>query len=134
MDNHEVGRVRPVSIAAGAILLLFGVALLLDRTDVLQVRVGRIVAPVVLIAIGTLIVAEQAAFVAGRANRKPRRRGDLSIGIWLIGVGIWMLVSQTHLFGLTYATSWPLLIILSGITMVVGGLTSPRTRRDANHD
>jgi len=134
MDNHEVVRVRPASIVAGAILLALGVTMLIDQTHMVPLGVGRIVAPLVLIALGTLIVAERAAFVAGRANGKPRRCSDPSSGIWLIGIGIWMLVSQTHLFGLSYATSWPLFIILSGIIMVVGALTASRTRQDANHD
>jgi hypothetical protein len=32
-----------------------------------------------------------------------------------------MLVSQTHLFGLTYDTSWPLFIILAGVMILIRG-------------
>jgi len=34
---------------------------------------------------------------------------------------VWMMVSQMHLFGLSFNNSWPLFIILSGIMMVVRG-------------
>jgi hypothetical protein len=33
-----------------------------------------------------------------------------------------MLASQTHLFGLTFGTSWPLLVILTGIMIVIRGI------------
>jgi hypothetical protein len=32
-----------------------------------------------------------------------------------------MLISQMHLFGLTYGTSWPLFIILMGLMLVIRG-------------
>jgi hypothetical protein len=38
-----------------------------------------------------------------------------------MGIGAWMLVSQMHLFGLTYATSWPLFIILMGLMIMIRG-------------
>lgn len=51
-----------------------------------------------------------------------RRRGASVGGIWLIGVGVWMLVSQMHFFGLNFHTSWPLLVVLGGIIIVIRGL------------
>ena len=51
-----------------------------------------------------------------------RRRGASVGGIWLIGVGVWMLAAQMHFFGLDFHTSWPLLVVLSGIIIVIRGL------------
>ena len=123
MDHEEGSSLKPASIAAGGILLLFGVMMLLSHADMVPFNVGRLAAPIVLIALGTTIVLERGALVAGRVDGRPRRRGDPWSGLWLVGVGIWMLVSETRLFGLSYATSWPLLVILSGIMMVARGLT-----------
>jgi hypothetical protein len=33
-------------------------------------------------------------------------------------IGNWALISEWHLFGFTYGTSWPLLLIASGAMMV----------------
>jgi hypothetical protein len=58
----------------------------------------------------------------GTSRPNLRKRGGLTGGLWLVGVGCWMLVSQLHVFGLDYHTSWPLLIILSGTIMLVRGV------------
>jgi hypothetical protein len=50
------------------------------------------------------------------------RRGGMTSGIWLIGLGVWMLVSQIHLWGLDYHNSWPLVVILSGVVMLMRGI------------
>jgi hypothetical protein len=58
----------------------------------------------------------------GRAGRRDRqRRGDGLGGIWLIGIGSWLLVTQTHLFGLHFGNSWPLIVILAGVMIVIRG-------------
>jgi len=40
----------------------------------------------------------------------------------MIGLGAWIMASQTHLFGLTFGTSWPFLVILTGLMMVIRGM------------
>jgi len=120
---------RPGAIAAGLLLVGLGVAMFLDTTGVFRVNAGRLVAPFFLIALGSAIVLDRGGFVAewgcgpgddGR-SRRIRRRGGPFGGLWLIGIGCWMLVSQTHLFGLTYDTSWPLFIILAGVIILIRG-------------
>lgn len=44
----------------------------------------------------------------------PSRR----TGAWLMTVGIWGFLSQNHLFGLSYKTSWPLLLTAAGVITV----------------
>jgi hypothetical protein len=125
---------RPGAIVAGVMLLGLGVAMLLDTTGMLQVRAGRLIAPFVLIAVGSLIVLDHGGFAGARCPRdedggddrpvraRRRRRGGAAGGIWLIGIGMWMLVSQTHMFGLTFHTSWPLVIVLMGLLMMIRGM------------
>ena len=127
-------RVRPGALVAGFILLAVGTAMLLDTTGLTDIRVGRLLPPFILIALGSAIVLDKGS-VAVVARRKIREdHGDLEErvrprhwrrrgtgGIWLIGIGVWMLVSQTHLFGLSYETSWPLFIILSGLIIMIRG-------------
>lgn len=129
MEQEPGSSMRPGVIAAGLILLGLGVAMLLDTTGVMQIRAGRLVPPFILIALGAAIVLDRGGFVAGYRGREAqpgrriphRRRGGPIGGLWLIGIGAWMLVSQTHMFGLTYHTSWPLFIILVGLLMMMRG-------------
>jgi hypothetical protein len=132
MDGEQPARhgFRPGAIAAGAILLMVGVAMLLDRTGTVRVDTGRMLPPMILIGLGVLVMVDNGGVVCAPPMRddrsdvrlRVRRRGGASGGLWLIGIGAWMLVSQMHLFGLTFATSWPLVIILMGLMMVLRGL------------
>jgi hypothetical protein len=128
--KRERGGVRPAVVAGGGILLVLGVAMWLD-TSALEIprdiRIGRIFGAIMLIAIGTALLNGR-AFVHVRSGRggdeRARRvpaRSRGTAGVWLIGIGAWMIASQTHLFGLTYGNSWPLFIVLTGIVMVIRG-------------
>lgn len=120
---------RPAAIVAGLILVGLGVAMFLDTTGMFRVNAGRLVGPFFMIAIGSVILLGRGGFVAecGRAadedggRRRIRHRGGSLGGLWLIGLGSWMIVSQTHLFGLTFNTSWPLFIILAGVMIMFRG-------------
>ena len=110
-------------------MLVLGGAMLLDQT-IPDIHVGRLTAPIVLIGLGIAMMLDKGGIVYGRRVRdgegnvqmKIRRRGNSAGDFWMIGLGAWMLVSQTHLFGLSYHTSWPILIILSGLMIVIRGI------------
>jgi cell wall-active antibiotic response 4TMS protein YvqF len=128
-DQMEDAGARPAAIVAGFVLLALGAALFLDTTEAVHLHAGRLIGPFVLIGIGATMTLGRSAFVFdarrlrdGEARRRHRRRGGPTSGIWLIGVGVWMLVSQNSLFGLNFHNSWPLLIIFGGIIMVIRGL------------
>ena len=129
MHEQDVRGFRPGAIAAGLILLVVGAAMFLDTTGAVDIRVGRLIGPLVVIAVGASMVLGRSAIVIGhrestvKGDSRPRlrRRGGATSGIWVLGVGAWMLVAQTHVFGLTYHNSWPLFIVLSGIIMVIRG-------------
>jgi hypothetical protein len=130
MEQQPVRSIRPGAIVAGGILLALGAAMLLDTTGAVDIRVGRLIAPLILIALGSSILLDKGAFVfggrrefddQGRPRVRLQKRGDANSGLWLIGIGVWMMVSQMHLFGLNYGNSWPLFIILSGIMTMIRG-------------
>jgi hypothetical protein len=120
---------RPGAIVAGVILLGVGTAMLLDNTGMLRVQLNGLIAPLVLITMGSLIVlGGRGSARAGRdgTNQEDacarKRRGDrLTGGFWFLGVGVWLLVSKTHLFGLEFGNSWPLLIIIVGLIVMMRG-------------
>lgn len=128
-EHEQPGGIRPGAIAAGFILLALGAALFLDRAGLTDVRAGQLVPPFVLIALGTSKILEgRVVELRDRSvptplrRGRPRRRGRSYGGLWLIGIGGWMLISQTHLFGLDYGTSWPIFVILAGLMMVIRGI------------
>ena len=129
MELHDrpTRAVRPGAIMGGAVLLALGVALLVDRTGMLQLN--HLVAPLVLIVLGALITLERSAFVCtvpvkdehDNVKFETRLRRGSGGGFGLIVLGIWMLISQNHLWGFTFETSWPLLVIFMGAMVVVRG-------------
>jgi hypothetical protein len=127
----QVTSFRPGPVIAGVILLAVGAAMLLDTTGTVDVHLGQMIAPLVMIGLGASILLEKGSFVCGgrreldeqgRERYRVRKRSAASGGVWLIGIGIWMMVSQMHLFGLNYGNSWPLFIILSGIMTMIRGV------------
>lgn len=125
-DQGQPPNVRPGAVAAGAVLLAVGGAMLLDTMGFVSINPGRLIGPFVLIALGTTMLlgarscAPQAGMVADARTRHGGRQGMFG-GIWLIGLGCWLLISQTGMFGLDFGTSWPLLLILMGALMVLRG-------------
>jgi hypothetical protein len=122
---HGGARIRPGVVVGGSILLVLGATMLLSTSGAVDVRIGQLIGPIMLITLGVLTVTGSGGIPWGhcrRAARRPYRvRGGAS-GLWLIGLGIWMLISQMHLWGFTYATSWPLILILSGVMLLVRGI------------
>jgi hypothetical protein len=104
-------RRNPGEIIVGAIVVAMGLLLLADRYLDRDLPLMRSWWPLILIVMGA---ARLANGVSGRDGRPRSRRS----GVWLILVGMWALASDSHLFGLTFGTSWPLLIIGAGVMMV----------------
>lgn len=125
-DAPDPGVHRPAAVVGGMILLALGALLLVDRT--LPARMGELTAPFVLIVLGTTMIFGKRGVMDGRRisrpdgrSHRPRVRRSGMNGAWLIGIGAWMLVSQAHVFGLSFHTSWPLLLIMAGMLIVVRG-------------
>jgi LiaI-LiaF-like transmembrane region len=128
-ERHSENGLRPGAIAGGAIMLVVGVALLLDRSGLVHAPFGQLVGPLVLMTLGGLMLVEKGGVYAGYHRPLPdgarpplRRRGGVTSGLWLMGLGVWMLVSQLHLWGFDFHNSWPLVVILSGVIILVRGL------------
>jgi hypothetical protein len=133
MEQEPPHRFRFGAVAGGLIVLVVGAAMLLDTTGTFDIRVGRLIGPLVMITIGATMLLNAggmgscnpigAITTPERAARRARRRRHGGIGgVWLIGIGSWMLVSQTHLFGLNFGNSWPLIVILAGVMIVIRGM------------
>jgi hypothetical protein len=112
------------AIVAGVILLGLGATFLLDPSGVMWLHT----APLVLIALGASMVLGRIARPDSAPDpdvdskvRPACERTNYTGGLWLIGIGAWLLVSQNHLWGLSFETSWPLFLVLVGLMIVVRG-------------
>jgi hypothetical protein len=126
MDTNDPSprSLRFGAVVAGVILLVLGGTVLLDPSGVMWLHT----APLLLIALGASMVlgriARPDSVPDADVNGTVRpgcERTNYTAGLWLIGIGAWMLVSQNHLWGLSFGTSWPLFLVFMGLMMVVRG-------------
>jgi len=95
-------------VVFGLIVMLVGGMMLIDRLDwrwgfEFDVHLW----PFILILLGVARLSDRAVDPHGRA------RGRRS-AVWLLVVGVWGLINEYRMFGLSYGTSWPLLLIAAG--------------------
>lgn len=112
----ENAAVRSTRVAWGSVLLLMGLAFLLDNLDVLSLGSIWDHWPLILVAIGI-----------GRMLA-PGTSRDCGGGLWWVFIGCWLYVSVQHLWGLNFGTSWPILLIGVGVSMVWNSLRRGGTR------
>jgi hypothetical protein len=132
MAESGATSVNPGAVAGGVILLVLGGSMLLVDNGFIDTPVRRIMGPAILIALGALMTFGTGGVTpwhrrrvpAGGPCTRPRSRWGRGAGpgAWLIVIGLWQLLVQTHAFGLDSHNSWPLLIILSGVLMLIRGL------------
>jgi hypothetical protein len=86
-------------VVVGVVVMVLGVLLLLDTTDVAGIETTWRLWPFALLAIGLARITNVAeAECPGRAD-----------GVLLLLLGAWGLISEFRLFGFDYRSSWPLL-------------------------
>ena len=101
-----------------------------------ELDAGGLFAGILLIAVGTLFLLDRLGYadfhyaihdywpmvlVALGISRFVDRRRAWS-GIWLIVVGLWLQATSMHWYGLTFNSSWPLLLIAAGSVLVLRAL------------
>lgn len=91
----------------GLLLVGLGVAFLLDQMNIVEIESLWHYAPLLLVVIG---INQTIGYPSGR---------EFAGGLWTAFIGLWLFAVFEGLFGLTFANSWPLFIIISGVTMAV---------------
>jgi hypothetical protein len=93
-------------LGVGIFLLIAGIALLLENFDVLTIGPVWRFWPVIILVLGLgrLLDAQEA--------------WEYQKAAWWIFIGSWLLISELHLFGLTYHNSWPILLVGVGVGML----------------
>jgi hypothetical protein len=110
-DQEESTRRDSGPIIVGLLLTFIGLAMLADRTGISGIHLTGKLWPFVMIAFG---LARLLAPPAAKNGQRPSRW----TGIWFIYLGLWFFVNEFHVLGLWYHTSWPLLLVGTGIGMI----------------
>ncbi len=94
----------------GIALIVVGSVLLMDRMNIIESDMVWHFWPVIvgLFGLNKIISA-----------RKPMH---IVKGSFLIFLAFWIYVSIEHLWGLSFRTSWPIILIACGITSIAGAL------------
>lgn len=121
MDIDDAYRWRR-QMLRGLVLVAAGAAVLLDRTGLIDLDAYWQYAPLLLVAFGL-----------NRAVGAPNAR-DLSGGLWTALTGIWLFICLNELFGLTFWNSWPVFIIIGGLTMVLRPFAARRFHLNSEED
>ena len=100
-------------VILGATLLLMGILFLLDNAGMIEMGPIWRQWPLLLVAAGV------GKFFNADSNKEKIEAA------WLGFVGFWLYISINHLLGLRFGTSWPILIIGWGITILWKGMLNP---------
>lgn len=122
MRNNESYRWRR-QVMVGLLLVVFGVGLLLDRLGMLEIERLWHYWPLVLVVVGV-----------NRMIGYPSAR-DFTGGLWMAAIGAWLFLTFEHKFGLTFHNSWPVFIIISGVSIVLEPVVARRLKsRESDHE
>jgi hypothetical protein len=101
----------------GLFLLGVGTILLLSRLHVMDISwTMRRFWPLIVI-------------IAGASHIFQRK--TVWSGLWIVGVGVWLQMVTLHIYGFTYRSSWPLLLVILGGGIIVRTIADSARRRDA---
>jgi putative Mn2+ efflux pump MntP len=91
----------------GLLLIGFGAAVLLDRMDMFEFHDMWHYWPLILTVFG---INKMIGFPTAK---------EFCSGLWLTSLGVWLFANFEHLYGLEWQTSWPILIIVLGVNLII---------------
>jgi hypothetical protein len=121
MSGDIRSRIDTGALAGGVIMITVGVLFLLSRMDFADFgQILRRYWPVIIMIVGVT---------------KLFARDTVWTGLWLVTLGIWLQISHLEIFGLTYSSSWPLLLIALGGGMILRSFVEAALRsREGHHE
>ena len=109
-SQDESSRSERGPILVGLVIIFSGLAMLADRTSISGgLHLTGKFWPFVMIAFGL------SRLLAPPRNGRPPSRWT---GVWFIYLGLWFFLNEFRVLGFWYTTSWPLLIVGTGIGMI----------------
>jgi hypothetical protein len=108
--KHETSRHFMSHFLLGLLAIAVGVALLLERSGILEMGFVRHYWPFLLVLFGI-----------GRIIEFPHPETVIK-EFWLVFIGLWLYISLEHLWGLSFANTWPMVIIFCGLSLILKNL------------
>lgn len=94
------------SVHMGIMLVAIGFFFLLDRLDYINARDYFKFWPAIIAFSGVICVV------------RAERLSEVLDGFFQIGLAAWLYAVTQHMYGLTFANSWPVFVIAAGLNMV----------------
>jgi hypothetical protein len=113
MERPTPPGVNAGRVTLGVIILTLGLLMLVNRAGYFDFNAMLLFPGVVLIAMGLVRMA-----LAAQDPEAHRGPNPIVHGLWLMTVGTWLILNLLHLSGMTFQTSWPLLMIAGGAFIV----------------
>ena len=118
MSEEVKARVNTEGVVIGVVIMALGGTIMLDRAGVIHMYGQFVFWPFVLITIGLIKLL--------RRRQDGRREGG-----WWLFLGLWLLLNDIGV--LQFRTSWPLILVALGTSIVWNAVFPParRARRNA---
>ncbi len=100
-------------LVVGFALMVMGILFLMDNADLINIGPVWRFWPLILVAGGA------AKFLGAQRSK------EMIQGAWIAFAGAWIYISINHVLGLHFGTTWPLLVIAWGITILLKGMLKP---------
>ncbi|MFC4931145.1 LiaF transmembrane domain-containing protein [Massilia sp. GCM10023247] len=91
----------------GLVLMAVGLAFLLDRMDLVDVRSLWHYWPLLIVAAG---INQTIGYPSAK---------EFSTGLWTVFIGLWLFAVFEGFLGLTFRNSWPLFLLMAGLQMII---------------
>jgi hypothetical protein len=102
----------------GLLLIGFGAAIILDRMDMFEFDQVWHYLPLVLTVMG---INKMIGYPTAR---------DFCKGFWQASLGVWLFVCLENLYGMTFGNSWPILIVIYGVELILEPLLTKHIATD----
>lgn len=120
MNDIIKRNVDPGRLTGGIIMITIGVLFLISKLDMPELsQLVRRYWPMIVVLFGV---------------SRMFARETIWNGMWLVAVGSWLQMCRLRMFGLTYSTAWPLLLIALGAGMVVRVLFESMRSSEERHE
>lgn len=107
----------------GLVLVGLGIGLLLDQMGMFEIERLWHYWPLLLVVVGL-----------NRMIGFPSAR-DFTSGLWTTCIGLWLFAVFDGSYGLTFHNSWPVFIIISGVSIVLEPVVARRLQnRETKHE
>ncbi|HSR51189.1 MAG TPA: DUF5668 domain-containing protein [Acidobacteriota bacterium] len=116
LESNDVSPQRRAlgPLIGGLILIALGLALFFDTINLWEFEDVFRFWPLALVGLGLSKLIS------------PQKDDDRRGGLWLVGIGAWLLVPSLRLFDLGWEDSWPLILIVIGLLIIIQSLLIDR--------